>query len=54
MGAWRSGSVILYFGSRQRRVVSFTSRPLYPRRKSSRNALLGGRVDPKAGLDDVE
>jgi hypothetical protein len=35
-------------------VVGFTPRPLYPWAKSPRYPWIGGWVDPRAGLDDVE
>jgi hypothetical protein len=35
-------------------VVSFTPRPLYPRGKGPGTHLIGGWMDPRAGLDDVE
>jgi hypothetical protein len=35
-------------------VVSFAPRPLYPRGKSPSTHWIGGRVNPRAGLDDVE
>jgi hypothetical protein len=35
-------------------VVSFTARPLYPRGKSPDTHWIGGWVDPRASLDDVE
>jgi hypothetical protein len=44
-GEWRYGSTILDFGSRRRWMVSFTPRPLFPRRKNPRYPLdtrLGG------------
>jgi hypothetical protein len=44
-------STFLDLGTSWRLVVNFTSRPLYPRRKSP---LVGGWVGHRAGLDDVE
>jgi hypothetical protein len=35
-------------------VVSFTSRPLYPRERAPGTNYIGGWVDPRAGLDDTE
>jgi hypothetical protein len=35
-------------------VVSFTPRPLYPRKKGPRTHWIGGWVDLRTGLDDVE
>jgi hypothetical protein len=35
-------------------VVSFTSRPLYPRERASGTHCIGRWVDPRAGLDDME
>jgi hypothetical protein len=35
-------------------VVSFTPRPLYPRERASGTHCIGGWVDPRAGLDDME
>jgi hypothetical protein len=43
MGEWRYSSNILDLGTRWRRVVSFTPRPLYPRGKS-RQYLLDRRL----------
>jgi hypothetical protein len=46
---------IFNLGIRRRWVVSFTPRPLYPRGKIPPGTLwIGGWVDPRAGLDDVE
>jgi hypothetical protein len=52
---WGSGrsSTILNVGNKCGRVVSITSRPLYPRGKSLRYPLRGGSVGPRAGLDAV-
>jgi hypothetical protein len=44
----------LDLGTSWRCVVTFTLRPLYPRRKSPRIHWIGGCVDPRAGMDDVE
>jgi hypothetical protein len=35
-------------------VVSFTPRPLYPWERAPGTHWIGGWVDPRAGLDDVE
>jgi hypothetical protein len=35
-------------------VVSFTTLPLYPRRKSPGTVKKGSSVDPRAGLDNME
>jgi hypothetical protein len=35
-------------------VVSFTPRPLYPGERVPGTHWIEGRVDPRAGLDDVE
>jgi hypothetical protein len=35
-------------------VVSFTLRSLYPRERAPGTHCIGGWVDPRAGLDDVE
>jgi hypothetical protein len=56
-GVWGSGCIDPHFrdlGTSWRRVVSFTSRPLYLRIKVPGTHLIGGWVDPGAGLDDVE
>jgi hypothetical protein len=34
--------------------VSFTPRPLYPRERAPSTHCIGGWVDPRAGLDDME
>jgi hypothetical protein len=47
----RYSSTILHLGSRWRRVVSLTPRPLYPRGKSRRTRWVGSWVGHKAGLD---
>jgi hypothetical protein len=44
----------LDLGTSWRCVVSFTPRPLYPRERASGTHFIGGWVDPRAGLDDVE
>jgi hypothetical protein len=35
-------------------VVSFTPLPLYPRERAPSIHFIGGWVDPRAGLDDME
>jgi hypothetical protein len=53
---WGSGSIapcILDLGTRLRWVVSFTSRPLYPQRKTAGTHSRGFWVVPRAGLDTV-
>jgi hypothetical protein len=35
-------------------VVSFTPLPLYPRERAPGTHFIGGWVDPRAGLDDME
>jgi hypothetical protein len=35
-------------------VVSFTPRPLYPRERAPGTHSIGGWVDPRAGLDEME
>jgi hypothetical protein len=35
-------------------VVSFTPRPLYPRERAPGTNCIGGWVDPRAGLDNME
>jgi hypothetical protein len=35
-------------------MVSYTPLPLYPRERASGTYWIGGWVDPRAGLDDVE
>jgi hypothetical protein len=46
----------LDLGTRWRWVVSFTSRPLYPREKTPPPGThwIGGWMDPRAGLDDLK
>jgi hypothetical protein len=44
---------ILDLGTRKRRVVSFTPRPLYPRKKAPGTHWIGGWVGPGAVLDAV-
>jgi hypothetical protein len=44
----------LDLGTAWRWVVSFTLRPLYSRGKSPGTHRIGGWVDPRAGLDDME
>jgi hypothetical protein len=47
-------SIFLDLGTSGRLVVSFTPRPLYPQGKSPRTHWLGGLVDHRAGLNDME
>jgi hypothetical protein len=35
-------------------VVSFTPLPLYPRERAPGTHFIGGWVDPRAGLDDMD
>jgi hypothetical protein len=51
---WKYSSTILDFDARWRRVVSFTPRPLYPRRRALRAHWIRSCVNPRAGLDTVE
>jgi hypothetical protein len=44
----------LDLGTSWRRVVSFTPLPLYPRERAPGIHFIGGWVDPRAGLDDME
>jgi hypothetical protein len=57
MKAYRGSGCIdphyLELGTSWRWVVSFTSRPLYPRERDPGTHFIGGSVDPRAGLDDV-
>jgi hypothetical protein len=46
--------VLLDLGTSWRLLVSFTPRPLYPRERAPRSYCIGGWVDPRAGLDDME
>jgi hypothetical protein len=48
MGEWRYSSTILDLGTRWRRVVSFTSRPLYPRGKRPQYPLDRKLVGPQS------
>jgi hypothetical protein len=54
MRKWRYSSTILDLDTWWRWVVSFTPMPLYPHGKSPSTHWIGGRVDPRVGLDDVE
>jgi hypothetical protein len=54
---WGNVCIDPYFldlGTSWRWVVSFTSRPLYPRGKAPGTHSIGSWVDPRAGVDDVE
>jgi hypothetical protein len=42
------------FGTNWRWMVSFTPLPLYPRGRTPGTHWVGGRVSPRAGLDDTE
>jgi hypothetical protein len=56
-GVWGSGCIDPHFldlGTSWRWVVTFTPQLLYPRRKSPGTHWIGGWVDPRAGLDDVD
>jgi hypothetical protein len=56
-GVWRSECIDPHFldlGTSWKWVVSFTPRPLYPRGKSPNIHWIGGWIDPRAGLDNVE
>jgi hypothetical protein len=44
----------LDLGTSWRRVVSFMPLPLYPRERDPGTHFIGGWVDPRAGLDDME
>jgi hypothetical protein len=44
----------LDLGTSWRWVVSFTPLPLYPRERAPGTHYIGGWVDPRAGLDDME
>jgi hypothetical protein len=50
---WSIAPWVLDLGTRWRWVVSFTLRPLYPRKRAPRTHWIGGRVGPRAGLDAV-
>jgi hypothetical protein len=55
IGEWRYSSIILYLGTRSRRMVSFTTRPLYPRGKSrSRAGLDTGEKEDLLPLSGIE
>jgi hypothetical protein len=54
MGKWRYSSTIPDLGTRWRRVVSFTPRPLYPGEIALCTHWIGGWVGLGAGLDAVE
>jgi hypothetical protein len=44
----------LDFGTSWRWMVSFTPLPLYPRERALGTHFIGGWVDPRAGLDDMD
>jgi hypothetical protein len=44
----------LDLGTSWRWVVSFTPRPFYPRERALGTHCIGGWVDPRAGLDNME
>jgi hypothetical protein len=51
MRQWSYNSVILYLDTIWRRVVSYTSRPLYSRGKRAPNIYwIGGCVSPRDGV----
>jgi hypothetical protein len=54
MAEWSYSYTNLDLGIRQRWVVSFTSRPLYPRGKSPQYPLDRRLGRPRAGLDDIK
>jgi hypothetical protein len=47
-------STFFDLGTSWRWVVSFTPLPLYPQERAPDTHFLGGWVDPRAGLDDME
>jgi hypothetical protein len=49
MGEWMYRSKFSW-----RWVVGFTSLPLYPRERTLSTHFIGGWVDPRGGLDDME
>jgi hypothetical protein len=51
---WRYTSIILNLGTRWRRIVSVTPRPLYPGERNPGTHWIGGWVGSKVGLDAVE
>jgi hypothetical protein len=57
-GVWGRGCIdaprFLDFGTSWRWVVNFTPRPLSPRGRIPDTHWIGGWVDPRAGLDDME
>jgi hypothetical protein len=54
MGEWMHRSIFLDLDTSWRWVVSFPPRLLYPRGKSPHNHWIGGCVDPRVGLDNME
>jgi hypothetical protein len=54
---WGSGCIyphFLYLGTSWRWVVTFTPLSLYSRERATGTHFIGGWVDPRAGLDDME
>jgi hypothetical protein len=49
-----SGSIAHKLGTRWKLVISFTSRPLYPRERTSGMQWIEGSVDSTAGLDTAD
>jgi hypothetical protein len=54
MGGWMYRSTFSDLSTSWRLVVSFTTRTLYPQVKSPGTHWIGGWVNPRAGLDDME
>jgi hypothetical protein len=53
-GEWRYSSTILELGIKWRWVVSFTSRPLYFKERTTGTHWIGGLIGPRASLDIAE
>jgi hypothetical protein len=56
-GVWGSGYInprVLDLGTSWRWVVSFTPRPLYRGERAPDTHWIGGWVDPRVGLDEIE
>jgi hypothetical protein len=51
---YRGVEVFLYLGTSRRWVVSFTPPAFYPRGRSPGTHWIGGWVDPRAGMSDIE